>query len=231
MGKRIIQQRRGRGSPTYRVRKKAYSIKVEYPMVEGKGEIIDIIHSTAHNAPLAKIKVNGKTFYNVAPLYVYKGQTIEIGSSASVAVGNILPLSNIPVGTEIFNIEIRPNDGGKLVRASYARVVKKTENAVIVQLPSKKEKALPLNARATIGVPAGIGRIEKPFVKAGAKWHKMKARGKLYPRTSAVAMNAVDHPSGSGRGKHVKSKIAHWNAPPGAKVGLIRPRRTGRKKK
>ena len=57
-----------------------------------------------------------------------------------------------------------------------------------------------------------------------------KARNKLWPRTSAVKMNAVDHPFGSGRGKRIKSKIAKTNAPPGAKVGLIRPSRTGKKR-
>jgi len=231
MGKRIIQQRRGKGSPTYRAKKKTFSIKVAYPSVEGIGKIIDIIHSSAHNAPLAKIKVDGKIFYNIAPLYVYKGQTIEIGQNAKPEVGNILPLANIPVGADIFNIEILPNDGGKLARASAAKVIKKENDGVTVLLPSKKEKKFPLLARATVGIPAGVGRTEKPFVKAGNKWYKMKAKGKLYPRTSAVKMNVVDHPFGSGRGKHKKHKIAHWNAPPGAKVGLIRPKRTGRKKK
>ncbi len=233
MGKRIIQRRRGRGTPRYRVRRKAYSIKVSYPSLpslEGKGTIVDIIHSTCH-LPLAKIKVNDQVFYNVAPIYAYKGQEIEIGSNASIKPGNILPLISIPVGTDVFNIELLPYDGGKLVRASSAKVIKKEGDKVVVLLPSKKEKVLSGNCRATIGIPAGIGRNEKPFVKAGKKWHAMKAKGKLYPRTSAVKMNVVNHPFGSGRGKHIKSKIAHWNAPPGAKVGLIRPRRTGRKKK
>ena len=63
------------------------------------------------------------------------------------------------------------------------------------------------------------------------KFHIMKTKSKLWPRTSAVKMNAIDHPFGSGRGKRMKSKIAKRNAPPGKKVGLIRPRRTGRKKR
>ncbi|MEM1535164.1 MAG: 50S ribosomal protein L2 [Candidatus Pacearchaeota archaeon] len=231
MGKRIIQRKRGRGTPVYRVRRKAFSIKVGYPPIEGKGQIIDIIHNAGHNTPLAKVKINDEVFFIPAPLYSYVGQPIEIGKDARPEPGNILPLSAIPVGTDIFAIELLPNDGGKLVRASSAKLVKKEKDKAIVLLPSKKEKELSLAARAIIGIPAGIGRVEKPFVKAGNKWHKMVARGKLYPRTSAVKMNAYDHPFGSGRGKHKKAKIAHWNAPPGAKVGLIRPRRTGRKKK
>ena len=64
-------------------------------------------------------------------------------------------------------------------------------------------------------------------MKAGKRYHMKKAKGKLWPRTSAVKMNAVDHPFGSGRGKNPKSKIPKRNAPPGKKVGLLRPRRTG----
>lgn len=238
MGKRIIQRRRGKGTPTYRVRRRAFNVVVGYPKIDAdetlRGEITDIIHNAGHNAPLVKIKImkdNKVTyFYNVAPLYSYVGQEIEIGKNASAKQGNTLFLENIPVGTEIYNIELLPNDGGKIARASSARLIKKEKDKAIVLLPSKKEVSLLLNARATIGIPAGIGRIEKPFVKAGTKWYKMKARGKLYPRTSAIKMNVVNHPFGSGRGKHPKQKIAHWNAPPGAKVGLIRPKRTGKKK-
>jgi large subunit ribosomal protein L2 len=73
--------------------------------------------------------------------------------------------------------------------------------------------------------------VEKPILKAGRKFYIMKAKSKLWPRTSAVAMNKIDHPFGSGRGKRVKSKIAKRNAAPGKKVGHLRPRRTGRKKR
>ena len=72
---------------------------------------------------------------------------------------------------------------------------------------------------------------KKDSLKAGKKYYIMKTKSKLWPRTSAVAMNAIDHPFGSGRGKRVKSKISKRNAAPGKKVGLLRPRRTGRKKR
>ena len=85
------------------------------------------------------------------------------------------------------------------------------------------------NCRAVIGVVAGDGRKLKPLIKAGKQFHRMKAIGRKWHRTSAVKVNAVDHPFGSGRGKRIKSKIAKRNAPPGLKVGHIRPRRTGRK--
>jgi large subunit ribosomal protein L2 len=95
-------------------------------------------------------------------------------------------------------------------------------------MSSKKEKELSPDCRATIGMVAGQGRMLKPIIKAGKKWHMMKARNKLWPRTSAIKFNAVDHPFGGGRGKRIKSKIAKRNAPPGAKVGHLRPRRTGK---
>jgi large subunit ribosomal protein L2 len=231
MGKRIIQQARGHGSLTYRVRRQAFIYRIGYPIISGKGKVLALINSPAHSAPLVKIEVNGKVFYNAAWNGSFEGQEVEIGKS--VGEGNILDLKSVPVGSKVYNIESKPNDGGKMVRASglSAVVTKKSENSVAVLMPSKKEIWLDGKCRATIGEVAGQGRLDKPIVKAGKKWHMMKARNKLWPRTSAVKMNAVDHPFGSGRGKRIKSKIAKRNAPPGARVGHIRPSRTGRKKR
>jgi large subunit ribosomal protein L2 len=102
---------------------------------------------------------------------------------------------------------------------------------ILILMPSKKEKEFNGKCRAIIGSVAGSGRLDKPIVKAGKSFYIKKTRNKLWPRTSAVKMNAIDHPFGSGRGKRIKSKIAKRNAPPGAKVGLIRPSRTGKKKR
>ena len=103
--------------------------------------------------------------------------------------------------------------------------------STLVELPYKKTKYFNSDCRATIGIISGAGRLDKQFIKAGFKYHTMKARGKLYPRTSGVAMNAVDHPFGSGRGRHIgKSKVAPRNAPPGRNVGILRSRRTGKRK-
>ena len=143
-------------------------------------------------------------------------------------------LKNVPTTTSIYNIEINPGDGGKMIRTagSSATVFKRLDNnKIIVLMPNKKELVLPGDNRVMVGVIAGGGKNLKPFMKAGVKWFQMKARNKLWPRTSAVKMNAVDHPFGSGRGKRIKPKIAKRNAPPGARVGHIRPRRTGREKR
>ncbi len=231
MGKRIISQARGHGSPTYRVRRKAYIFKIKYPMREGQAEIINILHSTGHTAPLLKIKAGDEIFYNSAFDGAFIGQKISIGKDASSQAGNILPLKNVPLGTQVYNLEINPGDGGKMTRTSgsSSTVFKKHDfNKISVLMPKKREVLLSGDCRVTIGTIAGAGRTLKPFVNAGAKFYKMKSRNKLWPRTSAVKMNAVDHPFGSGRGKRIKSKIAKRNAPPGARVGHIRPRRTGR---
>lgn len=230
MGKTIIQQARGHGSFTYRVRRRAYIYEIGYPALNaiGKFKIEKLINSTCHSAPLAKISTNGKQYYIPASQGIYEGQEIEI-NGVNVAAGNIMALKNLPVETKIFNIEIRPGDGGKIARTSgaYATVLRKDADGVLLLLSSKREVKLNNECRATIGIAAGQGRMLKPVVKAGKKHHMMKSRNKLWPRTSAVKFNAVDHPFGCGRGKRIKSKIAKRNAPAGAKVGHLRPRRTG----
>ena len=233
MGKRIIQQARGKGSHTYKVRKKAFKYRVKYPMHEGEAEILKILHSAGHNAPLVKGRISNEIFYNVASLGLIEGQKIIIGSS-NIKEGNIIALKDIPLATKIFNVERNPGDGGKMVRSSGSNAIvnKRYDHGKIgVLMPNKKEIKLDENCRATIGVVAGEGRKLKPFIKAGRMYYKKKARGKLWPRVSAVSVNAIDHPFGSGRGKNVGNKTAKRNAPPGKKVGHLRPKRTGRKKR
>lgn len=228
MGKRIIQQARGKGSLTYRVRKQAFNKKIEMPILEGKAEILKIVHSAAHSAPLAQLKMGAKKFYVPAFEGAVVGDTITMGGD-EVKDGNIMKLVDMPIGTKVHNVERNPGDGGKMTRVAGASVIvtKKQDGKVTISMSKRKQVILNENCRAIVGKIAGDGRLLKPFYKAGAKHYKMKARNKLYPRVSAVAMNAVDHPFGSGRGKRVKSKIVQRNASPGRKVGHLRPRRTG----
>lgn len=231
MGKRIISQARGKGSLSYQARKQAFVYRVQYPLGTGQAQVIKLLHSTAHSAPLMKILLKNKPFYNVAFMGVIENQQITVGGT-DVQKGNILMLKDIPVATEIYNIERNPGDGGKMVRVAgvHATINKQYEhNKVGVIMPNKEEVIIDGSCRATIGSVAGEGRKLKPFITAGKKFYHMKARNKLWPRTSAVKMNAVDHPFGSGRGKRIKSKIAKRNSPPGTRVGHIRPSRTGRR--
>jgi len=231
MGKRIISQARGKGSLTYRVRKKAFSRKIGYPQNEGVAEILEILHSAAHSAPLIKAaQENTKHFFIPAFVGAYTGQKISVGGE--VKEGNVVRIKDVPVGAHIYNIERNPGDGGKMIRSAGSSAIlnKKLENGtIVIAMPNKKEVKLNGECRATIGVIAGDGRLNKPFLKAGPKFHKMKAKSKLYPRVSAVCMNAIDHPFGSGRGKRIKPKIAKRNSSPGQKVGHLRPKRTGHK--
>ncbi len=232
MGKRIITQARGKGSHTYRVKRKAFRLKLQYPQkLEGEGIVVKLLDSAAHSSPLAKIKYDKRIFYIPAFKEMVEGQKISFGGE--VREGNIMKLKDIPVKTQIYNIESRPGDGGVFIKSagSSAVVNRIVGKDVFVLMPSKKEKKFNLNCRAIIGVIAGAGRLDKPIVKAGKKYHIKKSKSKLWPRTSAVKMNAIDHPFGSGRAKNPKSKIAKRNAPPGRRVGLLRPRRTGRRKR
>jgi len=232
MGKRIITQRRGRGTHTYKVRRKAFRYRPQYPKkLEGEGTVLKLFNSTAHSCPLAKVKYEKGSFYMPAFKEMFEGQKIGL-EVKEIKEGNIMKVGDLPVKTRIFNIESRPGDGGKFMKtagnsAIINRVVGKD---VFILFPSKKEKKLNKNCRVTVGIAAGAGRLDKPIVKAGKQHHIKRSKSKLWPRTSAVKMNAIDHPFGSGRAKNVKSKIAKRNAPPGRKVGLIRPRRTGKRK-
>lgn len=236
MGKNLIQQKRGKGSPTYRAVSFRYRGIAKYPPYNKSniGIINDIIHCSGHSSPLLDVEFDDKEKCLLqAPEGVKVGDSISIGENAPINRGNILPLKSIPEGTSIFNIESSPGDGGKFVRASgtFARIITKFEKSVVVVLPSNKRKEFTPECRASIGVIAGGGRTEKPFLKAGTKFYKMKAKNKLWPIVSGLSMNAVNHPLG-GRSSHAKGHQAtvSRNAPPGRKVGLIAARRTGRKK-
>jgi len=239
MGKRLITQRRGRGTFSYRAHSHRWKGEIKHRKYDDnekksmtEGTVADLVQCPGHSAPIAKIKYNtGEETMMAAPQNIKVDDKVVSGANAPFGIGNTLPLKNIPEGTEIFNIESKPGDGGKFVKASggTAKILGKMGDKIIVRLPSKKQRLFDVECRATIGIIAGSGRTDKPFVKAGKRWHAMHARGKLYPRTSGVAMNAVDHPFGSGRGRHVgKSKIPPRNAPPGRNIGLLRAKRTGR---
>jgi large subunit ribosomal protein L2 len=233
MGKRLIQQRRGRGTSTYRSPSFRFKGKVKHHQLDTNGVVIDLVNCPGHSAPLMKVSyLSGDKKLAFAPEGIKVGDEICIGST-ELNKGNVLPLKEIPEGTLIHNIELRPGDGGKLVRTSgtFAKVVAKNQKNIRVKLPSNKEKVFLPNCRASIGIVAGGGRLDKPFLKAGTRMKKMRAKNKLYPKVCGISMNAVDHPFGS-KCSHVKGRPTQSSrhAPPGRKVGKIAPRRTGRKK-
>ncbi|NVM37180.1 MAG: 50S ribosomal protein L2 [Candidatus Lokiarchaeota archaeon] len=239
MGKRILAQRKGRGVLGFRSPSHRHIGQVKYrPFKKDekmfKFKVIDFIHSPGRGAPIAKVKYNDdiKGLW-LPPEGVYVGQEFvqsKTGYGQSVEVGNIFPLKKMPLGTLVFNIESTPLDGGKFARASgvSAIVRNKSKNKVELLFRSKKTKWIHESCLATIGVVAGGGRTDKPFLKAGNKFHYVKSKAKKWPVVRGVAMVAASHPYGGGakQSPH-KPTTTSRNAPPGRKVGQIAARRTG----
>jgi large subunit ribosomal protein L2 len=236
MGRRIQGQRRGRGGPTFRAPSHRYKADLSHRTVEDadvvSGSVVDIEHDPARSAPVAAVEFeDGDQRLVLAPEGVGLGDEIQVGISAAIEPGNTMPLAEIPEGIPVCNVEAKAGDGGKFARASgvSAQLMTHDRSVAVVKLPSGEIKRLDPDCRATIGVVAGGGRTEKPHVKAGNKYHKMKARGTKWPNVRGVAMNAVDHPFGGGGRQHPgKPKSISRNAPPGRKVGDISSRKTGR---
>jgi len=207
---------------TYRVPEKSFTPKIEYK--DKPGRVADILKNPLANSPVAQIVYDDNTKgFVIAP------EGMKIGDAVQ---GFVKAAAEVSEGTIVSAIETYPYSGPKLCRApgSFAILVSKTQKECTIQLPSKKTKRINLQCRVTLGIPAGEGAKEKPLIKAGNKYHRAHARGKLYPRTSGGAMNAVDHPYGGGYTGLGKPKSVSRHAPPGRKVGSLSPKRTGKRK-
>ena len=229
-------RRRGRGGKQFRAIIVGKIAPSRYPNFKGDelhtGIIMDIMHERGRDAPLAKIKFdNGIYSYVPAPEGKVVGNKMEIGNGANPSSKNILDLGSIPDGTLICNIEKNIGDGGKLIKAagSSAIVFSHSVDSVKIKFPSGSIINMNPKCRAMIGIISGGGKNEKPFLKAGNKAKYMQSRGRLYPIVRGIAQAAVYHPHGGGRHQHIghPSSVSR-NAPPGAKVGIIAPRKTGR---
>jgi len=236
LGKRTLVRRRGRGGKQFRAIIVGKIAPSRYPNFKGDelhtGIIMDIMHERGRDAPLAKIKFdNGIYSYVPAPEGTVVGNKMEIGNGANPSSKNILDLGSIPDGTLICNIEKNIGDGGKLIKAagSSAIVFSHSVDSVKIKFPSGSIINMNPKCRAMIGIISGGGKNEKPFLKAGNKAKYMQSRGRLYPTVRGIAQAAVYHPHGGGRHQHIghPSSVSR-NAPPGAKVGIIAPRKTGR---
>ncbi len=238
MGKRLKQQRRGKGSNAYTKPPLAGKADVMFPnrVQQGalQGEVIDFVDSPMHSSLLMKVRFEDMSEHVlIAPEGIQIGGKIHEGNSAPVAIGNILPLSNIPDGMLIYNVELNPEDGGKFARAagSYATVVSHLDTGVSVLLPSKTTVELSNDCKAQIGVAAGGGAGVAPILRAGKSHYMHHAVNALWPRYRGVKGNPVDHPFGGKQHHKGASSMTSWNAPPGAKVGHIGASRVGRKKR
>jgi len=235
MGKNLIQQRRGRTKGRFSAPSHRYKGRIKYSnTIEMKGIVEEIIHDPGRSSPLAQIRLeNNRKMLILATEGVEVGREIKFTDSKEYCeIGNILSIGLIPEGFPIYNIEIKSGDGGKLVRAggSSASIASHTSDKTVIRLPSGQFKTLDSSCRATIGIPAGSGRKDKPFLKAGNKFFAYRGRGKQYPVVRGVAMCAVSHPHGGGGHQHVggPSSVSR-GAPPGRKVGNIAARRSGKR--
>ena len=235
MGKNLIQQRRGRAKGRYHKPSHKCRGKIKYDNDKNwKGTVEKIIHDPGRTAPIAEVRLTNNTRTKVlASEGMATGTEVKTtNNKLECKPGNILEIGQVPEGYPIFNIEMRPGDGGKLVRAggSSATIVTHSGSQTVVRLPSGRFKNLDSSCRATIGIPAGGGRREKPFMKAGKKFHAYRKKGKQYPVVRGVAMCAVNHPHGGGNHQHVGGpNSVPRGAPPGRKVGNIAAKRTGRR--
>lgn len=177
-------------------------------------KVIGIEYDPNRTAYIALVRyADGEKRYIIAPVGLKDGDTIMSGANAEIKVGNCLPLSQIPVGSLIHNIELEPNKGGQLVRSAgnEAQLMAKEGRYATIRLPSGEMRKVLLVCRATIGT---VGNIDHELVslgKAGRKRH-MGVR----PSVRGVAMNPNDHKHGGGEGKSpvgMASPVTPWNKP------------------
>ena len=231
MGKRLITQRRGRGGSQYRSPGHRHVDDVRLPSFnEGEGVVVDLIHAPGRTSPLTEVVFDGKRDYLLAAEGIKVGQKLTVGPG-EIKPGNIMMLSEIPEGTPVHNIEGIPGDGGKYAKtAGTSASVVSRGSIVVIQMPSGILKEFNPRCRAVIGIVAGGGRNDKPFAKAGKKYHTLRSRSKAHFKVSGVAMNPVDHPHGGGSHPHVgKPSTVSRNAPPGRKVGRLSPQKKKKK--
>ncbi len=141
---------------------------------------------------------DGEKRYIIAPNGLKVGDTIMSGENVEVRTGNALPMKDIPVGAQIYNIEMKPGAGGQLVRAAgnTAQLMAKEGKHVTVRLPSGEMRLLPSNCRATIGQ---VGNLDNELINVG-KAGKNRLKGKR-PTVRGSVMNPNDHPHGGGEGR------------------------------
>jgi large subunit ribosomal protein L2 len=182
--------------------------------------------------------LDGEKRYILAPARIKVGDTVSSGPAADIAPGNALPLSAIPTGTILHNVELLPGRGGQLGRSAGTSIqlVAKEGSYATLRLPSSEMRMVQLACRATIGA---LGNAEHELVELG-KAGRSRHRGKR-PQTRGVAMNPVDHPHGGGEAHHTPGghPVTPWGVPTlgyrtrkkrkGSDKFIVRGRRRGKK--
>ena len=211
--------RNNRGKITVRHRGGGYSPK--YRIIDFKrnkdgipGTVATIEYDPNRSANIALINyADGEKRYIIAPNKLKVGDVIVSGPDADIKIGNALPLANIPVGTIIHNIEMKPGKGGQMVRSAGngAQLMAKEGNEAQVRLPSGEVRKVTLNCRATIGEVGNADHSNIQIGKAGRKRHMG-----IRPTVRGSVMNPNDHPHGGGEGKAGigrVSPVTPWGKP------------------
>jgi large subunit ribosomal protein L2 len=144
------------------------------------------------------VYADGEKRYIIAPDKLAVGQTVVSGPDASPDLGNALPLANIPLGTAVHSIEMKPGKGAQMARSAgtYAQLTARDAGFATLKLPSGEIRLVPASCMATIGVTSNPDHMNIEIGKAGrSRWLGIR------PQTRGVAMNPVDHPMGGGEGK------------------------------
>jgi large subunit ribosomal protein L2 len=179
--------------------KKKYRIVDFKRNKEGVAKVVSIEYDPNRTAFIALVEyADGEKRYIIAPQGLQVGATVESGNNVAPEIGNALQMKNMPLGTNVHNIEMQPGQGGKLARSagSSAQLTNKEEKYAILKMPSGELRKVLINCFATVGVVSNSDHSLQSMGKAGRnRWKGIK------PRTRGVAMNPVDHPMGGGEGK------------------------------
>lgn len=218
---RVLKKNAGRNSyGRITVRHHGGGNKIKYRVIDFRrdrldsAKVIGVEYDPNRTAYIALVEyADGERRYIIAPEGLTDGDTVYTGAESDIKVGNTLPISSIPVGTMIHNIELYPGKGGQLVRSAgaAAQLMAKDNGVAQVRLPSGEVRIIRLDCNATIG---NVGNVEHDTVKLG-KAGKTRHLG-IRPSVRGSVMNPCDHPHGGGEGKSPigrPSPVTPWGKP------------------
>jgi len=207
-GKITVRFRGGGTKQKYRI----IDFKRDKDNIPAKVSAIEYDPNRSANIALL-VYADGEKRYILAPHGLNVGDTVMSGENADIRIGNAIPLSNIPIGSVIHNIELKPGKGGQLVRSAgnMAQLMAREGKYAQVRLPSGEVRMVSINCKATLGQVGNLDHENVSIGKAGRKrWMGRK------PHVRGVVMNPVDHPHGGGEGKSpvgMPSPVTPWGKP------------------
>ena len=229
---RVTMRRRGGGH-----KRKYRIIDFKRNKTGVPARVLEIEYDPNRTANIALVEYqDGERRYILHPTGLKVGDEVQSGSGADIRTGNALPLAEIPLGTTVHNIELRPGKGGQMARSAGAGVqlVAKEGDFVTLRMPSTEMRMVRRECMATIGQIGNVDHSKQSVGKAGAnRW-----RGRR-PKVRGVAMNPIDHPLGGGEGKSSGGRhpVSPWGKPEGVKTRrkkkastkmIVRGRKRGR---